>query len=142
APVGGAGHVRPVGAGLAGPPQRKDVVSVVDGHGAGRADRVAKNSQQSLRVAPYDRRAMLHHGSRRPLNGLAALAVAAVLLSACGGSGVKVDLASQQQGTQAAAGLPSPNPLNPSTVATLPTVEVVHRVAPAVVNVTTRTVGA
>jgi S1-C subfamily serine protease len=64
----------------------------------------------------------------------------AIVLSACGGSGLKVDVPRQAQKTSpsAAAVLPSPNPESSNAVGSFPTVQVVQKVAPAVVNVTTR----
>jgi serine protease Do len=78
----------------------------------------------------------------RPLAGLTALlAAAAIALSACGSAGVRLDPVSgpASPGT-AAPPLPSPSPIDPGVLANDLTVQVVRRVAPAVVNVTTRVI--
>jgi S1-C subfamily serine protease len=79
-------------------------------------------------------------GRRRPLAGVAALlAAAAIALSACGGAGVRLDkIGAPASPTVSAPSLPSASPLDPSALANDRTVQVVRRVAPAVVNVTTR----
>ena len=73
-------------------------------------------------------------------------AAAALALSACGGSGVHINLSATPGGQSPVAGgsplpnvpLPSANPANPGLLANEPVVQIVQRVAPAVVNVTTR----
>src|SRR5712691_1632227 len=81
--------------------------------------------------------------TRLPLRLGAVLAlalVAAVVLSACGGPGLKIDVPRQvqQASPSAVVSLPSANPESSNTVASFPTVQVVQKVTPAVVNVTTR----
>src|SRR5204863_9614733 len=77
---------------------------------------------------------------RRPLVRLTViLAAAAIALTACGGAGVRLDqIAAPPSPTVSAPPLPSASPLDPAALANDRTVQVVRRVAPAVVNVTTR----
>jgi serine protease Do len=77
---------------------------------------------------------------KRPLAGVAALlAAGAIALAACGGAGVRLDpIVAPPSPTTSAPPLPLPSALDPSALANDRTVDVVRRVAPTVVNVTTR----
>src|SRR6266542_1497005 len=83
-------------------------------------------------------KARLLKGAVVPLGAL--VATTAIVLAACSGTGVQIDLTGVNNSAHQAA-LPLPSPINPSIVSSFPTVQVVQKVAPAVVNVTTRQSG-
>ncbi len=81
--------------------------------------------------------------AQAPARLLALVAAAAVMLAACTGAGTETALESRaREHPSPTPSLPAANPINPATLGDDPIVQVVKRVAPAVVNVTSRTLTA